>query len=439
MKKLRIIVSLLLCSTIIFAFTACGNQEPKIEYEEKYDEVMEVEDNLNKLAFPYVLPDKPAEKPVSDPLKVSTLKTPVSQGGGYNIAQNTDGSYTISYTNIDNWQYVYLPVDNYLSDYSNFYITSTANDVSQVTVAAVYYEQYEKNYPAVAIGSKKPTSSEYLVDQNILFNFDDKYIVDDSYTVKSGDENKLTKQTIIGFILFIESMPSQFSSYRSGTYKMDAKLLKNDDPLVTDFELDPPLVGNYDPAPAYNVEKDPETGAVTITYKPSELQKFVAINLEVMGYTSEYKKVEYSIHTETYNMVDGQKELVPGGIMYFNWELTYAPFAGGPTESWFCVYDTIMGRQGKETQPSGAGGITPNNVGKEAQIKVIDFTNAKALNGDWSASNVPISDCGITGMILMIDSGVDWSKPAEADGNPPRFTCDYEYATIVIDYIKFIK
>ena len=227
-------------------------------------------------------PEKPTNISAGQGTGVPTIGTATTDSEKYSITQE-DGVITITYTEVDKWDYVYLPINGFNKEYKNIKITATGQNVDKIAFTAVYYEMYDLGYPAVTtLTQDVADGSQYFVMQ-----LGKKYLLDDAY---KQTEEVLSDQSVIGVCIFIDSNPSQ-PTFKDGTKTCSLKIenvefLADKDPGLGDIYVAPGIKAGVSD-PNNTVELDPETGNYIVT-RTAEATLNQAAMFNVSNYSSDY-------------------------------------------------------------------------------------------------------------------------------------------------------
>lgn len=291
MKQWKKLLSFIAVAAFVFA-GACGENLSSSESGGfAYKDMTERPEDLEMpvAATQVIYPEKPSSAP-SVPAQGVTPSVsgylPSSADNGYTVT-DVDGNKRISYTEISDWAYVYVSVENYSSAYGNIKITlnndpeRTGNAAERIAVQAVYYEAYGLGYSPVTVYLGELGEGE----QYVVSELGEYLITNKSYQTVSGQSVK--DKTIIGCVVFIDSLPSFAPAEdASGTVDfLEFEFLPDGDPKLDDRYVKP--IANFAAAEA-------ESG-ITLD-KNAESLSFLAetaggrIFLPLEKYTSDFAK-----------------------------------------------------------------------------------------------------------------------------------------------------
>lgn len=288
MNKKQFIKKLIFTLNILLLFLLVGCNEDNSGYKDVIDRPTDIPTLVeNNFA---VYPEKP-----SSIAKVDNTKSPIaldavaSKNSTYNI---TKGETTlIEYQEIDNWSYVYIPIENYHEEYGNMKITAKGNGAERIAIQALYYEMYDENNPPVAVYLGDIVDGE----QYFIFSFNQFRTINKNYI--PNEDSDLSKMTIIGICLFIDSNPSQMKvSNKSGSLEIiSIKFLKNDDEELKDRYVVPSVAPDFFDS-GYGITKDPETGYITIN-REAGTTYWSKAHLAIQNYSSDYSAFNLKFNT----------------------------------------------------------------------------------------------------------------------------------------------
>lgn len=290
-----------------------GNQPTKeVEYtgEIEFTDVIETPTDIPELDYlDYInypaKPDSVVKGQVGD---MPTIGTATTDSLYYKINQ-TDENITIKFKEVDRWDYVFLPISKFNSEYQNIKITATATNVQKLSIAAVYYEMYDANLPLVAthVGDVGDTEQVYIMELGKINTLDESY-----YPL----EDTLGSKTVFGLCIFIDSNPSQSINYKDTTVESvfditKIEFLKDGDESIKDKFVEPSLNVGWNDA-GYTTVKNESTKEYTIT-KSASAAVWESASLEVRNYSSEYSAFDLKFTTK--NVKNFTIELtVSGGL-----------------------------------------------------------------------------------------------------------------------------
>lgn len=180
-------------------------------------------------------PEYPSEKPAAPAAGVVPSVTGYSASAAespYTLEQTDDG-VKITYADVSNYAYVYAPVENYSPEYGNIKITlenSKKPAAERIGVQAIYYEAKDLGYTPVTVFIGELVEGE----QYIVSELAEHCLTDATYN--SLNDEKVRDKTIIGFVIFIDSLPSYAPQADTlGECKIkNFEFLKDDDPKLSD-------------------------------------------------------------------------------------------------------------------------------------------------------------------------------------------------------------
>lgn len=246
MKRLTKWIAVLAALVMCLACCSCGGskgggkyldtvERPEIETPEPSDRVQ--------------YPQKPATAPSAPAAgAVPTVSgyAPSQAASPYTVT-DTDAGKRISYTDVSDWAYVYVSVQDYSAAYGNFKITlnndpegrgSNAAIAERIAVQAVYYEAYDLGYAPVTVYSGELTAGA----QYVIAEMGETLITDKTYQAVAGES--VRDKTILGFVIFIDSLPL-FSPANDAAGTVDIVnfvFLQDGDPALEDRYIKPVAV-----------------------------------------------------------------------------------------------------------------------------------------------------------------------------------------------------
>lgn len=299
MKKLFLKFTMLILSfSIILTFAACKvvTETPAPDFP--YADMIERPSDIPPLSYRnYVkYPEKPADINIGQGSGMPTVGT-VSTTSEYYKVEQADGKITVKFNEVSDWDYIYIPINNFNKEYQNIKLTATGTNIFNVSASALYYEMYEKNLPAVTtlIQSVGDTEQYYFMELGKCKLVDESY-----YTLPEN----LGEQSVYAICLFVDSNPSLLSPVKNtekeSVFEITSiEFLKDGDPSIKDKYVEPSLnVGYFDPS--YNAVKDDETKEYTIT-KASTATLYENANLSVSNYSSDYSAFSMKYETSGIN------------------------------------------------------------------------------------------------------------------------------------------
>lgn len=247
MKRTAKWIAVLVALTLSFACFACGNNDiGKGGYLDTTDRPeIDVPDTSAQLRYPEK-PDEAPGKPVPGVAPTVTGYAASDADSPYTIA-NEGQSKRISYSDVSDWAYVYVSVQNYTPAYGNIKITlnndpeekgTNAALAERIAVQAVYYEAYDLGYAPVTVHAGDLTGGE----QYVIADLGETMITDANYEKVAGQS--VRDKTVIGFVLFIDSLPSYApANGAAGTLDvMNFEFLQDGDPALEDRYVKPVAV-----------------------------------------------------------------------------------------------------------------------------------------------------------------------------------------------------
>lgn len=293
----RILVILLAVALSLSLF-ACASVIEEREYTGNKLDPPEIVNPENRTEMP-VYPSAPSSRPETSPFAAPLIYDYYALNQYYTVEELFSGNISISYDSTEislpDWAYVGASVSDYSSEYSYFKMKFNASGVESITVQALYYEQYEHNYPAVTILNERVTDGENLLAASL----NDVFILDDSYNIVSGQYLK-TRQ-IIGIVMFIDSNPKVSTEDRSGelTLTEAAFVDKNDEDLSV-LNMPPRITGyshvDFGTATLTATESVnvPKTKNAEFSYTATA-GTYPCLKAEIAGYKSDYDGVRMKL------------------------------------------------------------------------------------------------------------------------------------------------
>ena len=308
-KKITLFI---LSFAVLFALISCGSEEesatvtPDDGFE--FGDMIETPADIPPLAdLNYAeYPAKPEGVTAGQGQGLPYIGTATTDSEYYQLEQ-ADGKITVSFYEVEKWDYIYIPIENFNAEYQNIKITATGTNVQKVAFAAVYYEMYDLGYPAVTTLIHDVGDNE----QYYIMELGKTKLLDEIYY---PTEEVLGTQTVIGLCVFIDSNPAQPLSNKNysklSTFEIaSVEFLKDGDPAIGDRYVEPSLsVGYCDPS--YTAEKNDETKEYTIIKDPSAII-YESASLNISNYSSAYSA--FTINYTTYGVTSLQIELVVTG------------------------------------------------------------------------------------------------------------------------------
>lgn len=287
---------------VLFGLTACNTEQTgtpnngNIEFTDVVPtpDDIPVLDNQEYINYPA----KPLNKPTADTSLVPTIGEVYAESEYYKVTQEGN-NISVKFKEVERWDYIYIPLENYHSEYQNIKITATATNIQKIAVTAVYYEMYELELPAVTtcISDVGDTEQFYIME------FGKTNLLDESYYPL---EEMLGSKTILGLCIFIDSNPSQNvvnkdTSIESVFEITNIEFLKDGDEALKDRYVAPTLRAGY-MDPGYMVEKGEGASEFTIT-KSASAQLYESGSLDIVNYSSEYSAFTINFTTENVNTI----------------------------------------------------------------------------------------------------------------------------------------
>lgn len=300
MKNIFKKISLFILSfAVVFALVACGEEnekeptnpeeeQPKTEVvnpgDIEFTDVIERPEDIPPLAdLEYVkYPSKPEVAPEKG-TGVPLVGEATTDSEYYRLTQEDD-RITVSFYEVNRWDYVYIPLTNYNEEYQNVKITATAKNIKKIAITAVYYEMYDRGLSPITthVGDVGDNEQFYILE------FGKENLVDQSYYPL---DETLGSQTVMGLCIFLDSNPAQpyYNKNTSieSTFEISSiEFLKDGDPALGDRYVAPSLnVGYLDQH--YAAEKNLDTKEFTIV-KSANAGLYEAATLDISNYSSEY-------------------------------------------------------------------------------------------------------------------------------------------------------
>ncbi|MBR4762409.1 MAG: hypothetical protein IK086_07225 [Clostridia bacterium] len=386
MKKKNFAVRILLTLFIvIFSLPvfACANVTTIKEYTKDKLDPPEVTTPQNRTEMP-VYPPAPLSRPGISVGVTPSVYDYYSSNQSYAVEELFNGSVSVSYDENSNavtdWAYVGAYVSDYDSEYSYFKMKFNASGVESVTVQAIYYEQYERNYPAVTILNERVADGDNL----LAVNMNDIFIIDEACHIVSGQY--LKNQQIIGIAIFIDSNPKMVTENRVGELSLtEAAFVDKSDEDLAILNMPPRITGfsHFDYGAAELTVTDsavvPKTKNATFSYTASA-GTYPCLKADIAGYKSDYDGVRMKLTGQNVKSVSI-------GIQY----------TLGTTDQKFNFFD-------------GAYGITLKNG--ETESFDFDFSMLEELKSDF-VTTVPGSYVKFlkpNQLLFFIDSALEESN-----------------------------
>jgi len=245
MKTAQKFIAILGVSALLFAFPACGETDDKPNAPDNgntdggyKDTIERPEIEMPEIAEQVVYPAKPAtapSKPVEGVAPSIGAYTASQTKSTYTIAER-DGVHSVTYAGVSDWSYVYASVENYSPEYGNIKITlhNGTPAAERIAIQAVYYEAYDLGYAPVTVHLGELAEGE----QYVISELGSHKITNASY--QQVQDKTVREQTVIGFVIFIDSLPSFAPTSPSGALDfVDFEFLKDGDPALDDRYVKP--------------------------------------------------------------------------------------------------------------------------------------------------------------------------------------------------------
>jgi hypothetical protein len=420
------IITRLLCVVLIslclLSFTACkDNNNDEIEW---LDTVARPDIDALESGKYIDYPAKPENAPssVDEDKKPFVKNYSASEGSGYTINEDDNGNTVVSYTEVQDWDYVYIEIDNYQSKYGNFKISASGNGAEKIAIQAIYYEMYNDDAPAVTVYQGDiADGSQYFVSA-----LGEHSLLNKSYVTIAN--SKVREKTIIGFILFIDSNPSQMlASNKEGSLTITAfEFLEDGDPALKDRFVTPSVsLGFMDVG--YSGERL-EDGTIHIE-READTNFWTKVYLPIANYSSDYTAFNLTFDTTGVKSYKIQLEISTSG---YDWQpsvdvLTvnnvtdgehdhYIDFSAIQPTSSLPPYDAVPGYFIKNTKITSIlvyldtfeDGVVPD-FAAACDIKNFEFErtvqDANQISKGWvpGSGNVTLSDNIITGGVGTVN------------------------------------
>ena len=241
MKTVQKLIALLGVSALLLALPACrGNEDKPNNGDGNYKDTIErPEIEMPEIAEQVVYPAKPATAPSAPEAgKAPSISayTPSETKSTYTVAEK-DGVTSVTYNGVSNWSYVYAQVQNYSAEYDNIKITlnnSGTPAAERIAIQAVYYEAYELGYAPVTLELVDLAEGE----QYVIAELGKVNIKNNVY--QEVQNTPVGQKTIIGFVIFIDSLPTFAPTSNSGAIDIvNFEFLKDGDPALEDRYVKP--------------------------------------------------------------------------------------------------------------------------------------------------------------------------------------------------------
>lgn len=244
MKTFQKLIALLGAGALLVALPACGetdnnHTDNNNNNNNGYKDVIErPEIEMPDIAEQVVYPAKPSTAPAApDTSKAPriTAYQPSQTKSTYTVTEQ-NGVHAVAYNNVSDWSYVYAAVENYSSDYGNVKITLNNGTpaAERIAVQAVYYEAYDLGYAPVTVHLGELAEGE----QYVIAELGKHLVTNGSYQQVQG--SPVRNKTVIGFVIFIDSLPSFAPQSNSGALDIvNFEFLKDGDPALEDRYVKP--------------------------------------------------------------------------------------------------------------------------------------------------------------------------------------------------------
>ena len=307
-RVLKLISMFVLSLTVVLAFTSC-DKGPDFPY----NDMIERPSDIPPLAdLDYVkFPEKPADVTVGQGSGMPTIGNATTESEDYKLTQ-ADGKITVKFNDVANWNYIYLPINNFNKEYQNIKITATGTNVQKLSIVALYAEMHETGNPVVTVANSDVADTE----QYFVMQLGKTKLVDKSYYPL---DDVLGDMTVYGLCIFIDSNPSQTIANKNTEKESEfvissVEFLKDGDPAIKQVYVDPSInVGMSDAG--YYVERDDATKQYSIT-KYAEAGLYECATLSVNNYSSAYTALNVKFNSTNVNNLTIEF-LISGGLA--NW------------------------------------------------------------------------------------------------------------------------
>ena len=382
MKKMIRKISIFILSFAIVVLLAACNKEGETIITGTIDRPNDLPPLGEVLNVKY--PEKPSGMTAGQGSGVPTIGTATSDSEYYSLSQE-NGQITVSYSEVERWDYVYLPIENFNKGYQNIKITASATNVDKIAVAAIYYEMYDLGYPAVA------TLTQDVIDgaQYFVMQLGKKNLLDDAY---NSLDAVLGDQTVIGLCIFIDSNPAQ-PTIKDGSKECvltieKVEFLPDGDAGLGDIYVAPGIKPGFSD-PHNTVEKDASGNYVVTRTSDATLNE--AAYFAISNYNSDY--TAFTLTMNTTNVKNIVFEVIfSGGKVGTEWrdQVTLDTFANLSDGQHNIVVDFA------EAQPTDMSwNAVPNYFVKNYNIHTIKMyidTTSEYINGIDSDATIEISE-----------------------------------------------
>ena len=288
-RVLKLITMFIICFSVALVFASCKTG-PDFPYNDMVETPTDIPPLLDKDYVKY--PEKPADLPTTQGQGVPTVGQATTASEFYKIEQ-ANGKITIKFNEIKEWDYVYIPLNNFNKEYQNIKITATGTNIQKLTVSALYAEMHETGNPSVSVVNSDVGDTE----QYYIMQLGKTKLLDKSYYPL---EEVLGDKVVYGLCLFIDSNPSQNivnkkTEIESVFEITSIEFLKDGDPSIKEVYVDPSInVGVYDAG--YMLERDADK-VYTVT-KSASAGIYECATLQVSNYSSAYTTINMKFTTE---------------------------------------------------------------------------------------------------------------------------------------------
>ncbi len=234
-------------------------------------------------------PEAPASKPVVDTSKTPSVGEYVSYGK-YTVEETAEG-IDVSWTDIGDWEYIYIPVENYTAEFGNFKITIETKGAERIAIQALYWEMYENGEnPVTVFRGDLADGEQYLVAE-----LGDYTRLDAEYQPITG--TSLKDATILGFVVLIDSNPAQaaVSDKDGSAFFKTFEFLRDGDPGLDDKYVVPKInwSGSFGDA-GYEVTVKDE-GGIDVSY--TEIPLYSRVYIPIVNFTADYAEFDITLST----------------------------------------------------------------------------------------------------------------------------------------------
>lgn len=392
MKGLKKLLAFAVVPAMLFSFAACGETGGTgggggTEDGGYKDVVERPEIEMPETPAQVQYPEKPASAPAkpAEGVKPSVKEYVSSQSkSGYTVEKKGNGA-AVTYREVSNWAYVYASVENYSPAYGNFKITLQNGDpaAERIAIQAVYYEAYDLGYAPVTVHMGEIAEGE----QYIVVELGEYPITNASYQPVQGESVK--DKTIIGFVIFVDSLPSYAATDRTGAFE------------ITNFEFladgDPSLEDRYVKPVADLAAATAEGGATVQAGETVKVSGSGSAIIPLEKYSVDYTKFNVTLRGEAETEVELALRYTLGGKT-----MTSAPkqvtLNGGDTAAEYDFFDLRPTEGGDDitTQFVKNGEVqaivvTPKTDGREVEICAVSFvrtaTDGAYVSDAWTSTS----------------------------------------------------